>query len=96
MDGFNTADALRKGETKLKSGLFCLDLKGAFDAIRIEVVLNNLIRLGAQPAYIFLAHQWLVRRELVARFRYDDSRVFLSRAGLPQGESYLHFYSRAY
>ena len=28
MDGFNQVDTLSKGKTKLKSGLFCLDLKG--------------------------------------------------------------------
>ena len=96
MDGFNQIDTLSKGTTKLKTGLFCLDLKGAVDAIRSEVVLDNLIRLGARPKYMLIFRQRLARRGLVARSRYDASMVFREGQGCRKGVSSRHFYSRSY
>ena len=91
MGGFNQIDTLSKGKTKLKSGLFCLDLKGAFDSIRMEVVLENLNRLGVQSTYVGIIRQCLARREVVVRFRHTQSSVAQNRVGLPQGSVFSPF-----
>ena len=91
LNGFNTSDEDSRNIKKLKSGLICLDLKGAFDAIRNELVLGNLLRLGINESYVRIERQWIPKREFVVRYRSETSRVFWTEVGLPHGSVFPPF-----
>ena len=67
------------------TGLVCLDVEKAFDAVWRFGLLNKMRELKFDPRYIFWVNSFLSRRSLVVKVNSFNSFTFSPDAGVPQG-----------